>query len=408
MRCYTMTEEPYPDAWTTGASSLRVNLPNRLCDPDVAANLYHEYIDEWQLSDEMGMDIFVNEHHSTATCLTASANIILAILARTTKKARLLALGFPIGNRPDPLRVAEELSMIDVISRGRLEMGFVRGVPYEIHPSNSNPATQSSRFWEAHDFILKAMTSHDGPFSWEGEHFQYRNVNIWPRPYQQPHPPVWISCLSMGSAREIGLRGHVLGTVMSGYNAKNLFNEYRKAWRERGRSELVPLHRLCYAAFLGIGTTEAEGHKRGNMVAQYLRTNAIVDEPFKNPPGYVNAAVGAKMVKKTGSMGFQSHNVFDKQGRDLGGFTGASVDALIQGGLLFSGTPDQVYDQIVDFYEAVDGFDHLQLMTQAGNMPFKETEANITLFAREVMPRLKDYAKKRRKEMGLPAEPFAA
>ena len=77
----------------------------------------------------------------------------------------------PIGNRFDPVRVAEEYSMIDVISRGRVEMGFVKGVPFEMTPANTNPADLMERFWEAHDLILKAMTTHDGPFNWEGTLF---------------------------------------------------------------------------------------------------------------------------------------------------------------------------------------------------------------------------------------------
>ena len=109
-----------------------------------------------------------NEHHATATCADSVCTIPMAILARETKKVRLLALGMPIGNRNDPIRVAEEYSMLDVISRGRIEMGFVKGVPFEISPANTNPADLMERFWEAHDLILKAMTSHDGPFNWEG------------------------------------------------------------------------------------------------------------------------------------------------------------------------------------------------------------------------------------------------
>ena len=75
MHVYHITEQPYPDAWVKDANSLRVNLPNRHLDPEMAADLYHRYLDEWQLGDELGLDIFVNEHHSTATCLTASANL---------------------------------------------------------------------------------------------------------------------------------------------------------------------------------------------------------------------------------------------------------------------------------------------------------------------------------------------
>jgi len=243
MKFYSFTEQCYPDAWTAGAESLRVSLPNRLCDPEVASRLYNRYLDEWMLADELGLNIIVNEHHSTATCMSASCHLTLGILARQTKRARLLGLGTPIANRSDPLRIAEELAMVDVISRGRLEMGFIKGVPYEIVPSNARPVRVMDRFWEAHDLILKAMTTHDGPFSWEGEHFQYRSVNIWPRPYQQPHPPVWSTSSSLPSPRELGKRGHVLGTVMTGYRAKVVFDEYRKGWKEGGRAQSAPLDR---------------------------------------------------------------------------------------------------------------------------------------------------------------------
>ena len=402
MRVYHFTEQPFPDAWIKGVDSLRVELPNQLCDPVKAADLYHEYLDAWQLADEVGLDIFVNEHHSTATCLTASANLILGILARTTKKARLLGLGFPIANNSNPLRVAEELAMIDVISRGRLEMGFVKGVPYEIHPANSLPVRHTDRFWEAHDLIMKALTTHDGPFSWEGEFFNYRNVNVWPRPYQQPHPPVWISANSVPSARPIAMRGHVLGTVMTGYKAADLFAEYRKAWADSGRKGQVPLDRLCYAGFVGVGHTREEGRRRGDMVMDYLRTNAIVGEAYKNPPGFIPAGPAARMVKQTGKMMFMSHDLYAKDGRNLGAFSEADLQCSIDGGLMFTGTPDDVYAQMVDFYDTVGGFGHFLMMAQAGRMTYKETADNITLFAKEVLPRLKDYTRAHAKSIGVP------
>ena len=176
-----------------------------------------------------------NEHHATATCADSVCTIPMAILARETKKVRLLALGMPIGNRNDPIRVAEEYSMLDVISRGRIEMGFVKGVPFEISPANTNPADLIERFWEAHDLILKAMTSHDGPFNWEGTHFQYRSVNVWPRPYQQPHPPVWMPVGSPSSAIEAAARGIIIGVLNTGWvRTPAIFEAYRKKAR-RGR-----------------------------------------------------------------------------------------------------------------------------------------------------------------------------
>src|SRR5713226_6601525 len=118
MKIYQFTEQPYPDAWADHGGSLRVNLPNRKCDPKIAADLFHRYYDEWMLADELGFDIMLNEHHQTATCMSSTVIVGLSILARQTKRARLLVLGYPIGHRQDPLRVAEVLATVDVVSRG--------------------------------------------------------------------------------------------------------------------------------------------------------------------------------------------------------------------------------------------------------------------------------------------------
>ena len=260
MKVYSFSEQSYPDAWFEDAESLRVSLPNQHCDPEIASRLYNRYLDEWMLADELGLNIIVNEHHATATCMSASVHLTLAILARQTKRARLLGLGTPIANRNDPLRVAEEMSIIDVISRGRLEMGFIKGVPYEIVPANAKPVHVMDRFWEAHDLILKAMTTHDGPFSWEGEHFQYRSVNIWPRPYQQPHPPVWSSSSSPGSSRALGGRGYVIATVMTGYRAKAVFRRISQWLEKRGAFAARPPRPLrLYGVCRG-------GEKRGGGI----------------------------------------------------------------------------------------------------------------------------------------------
>src|SRR5207244_13381242 len=184
--------------------------------PKSGAGLGHGLLDEWGPCGELAINIMTNEHHATATSAVSVFTIPMAILGRETKKVRLLALGMPIGNRNDPIRVAEEYSMLDVISRGRIEMGFVKGVPFEISPANTNPADLVERFWEAHDLIFKAMTSHDGPFNWEGTHFHYRSVNVWPRPWQQPHPPVWMPVGSPGSAMEAAERGMTIGVLNPG------------------------------------------------------------------------------------------------------------------------------------------------------------------------------------------------
>ena len=219
MRAWHFSETAYPYLPPAETyPSIRVSLPNRIYDPVKGAALYDRYIDEWLIAEDEGVEIMLNEHHQTATCVDPAAPLMLAALARLTKKARLLILGNPIANRRQPVRVAEEMAMIDVLSHGRLEAGFVRGVPYEILPANSNPVRMNERHWEALDLIVKSWTHHDGPFSHEGRFFHHRAINIWPRRYQQPHPPIWVSTTSTGGAAQVGAHGYVQATFLTGFD----------------------------------------------------------------------------------------------------------------------------------------------------------------------------------------------
>ncbi|MBV8536420.1 MAG: LLM class flavin-dependent oxidoreductase [Alphaproteobacteria bacterium] len=385
MKVFHFTEQAYAPAWNDHDGSLRVNLPNRKCDPKIAADNYHRWYDEWALADELGLDIMVNEHHQTATCTSSACVITLSILARETKRARLLVLGYPIGHRPDPLRCVEELSTIDVISRGRLEMGFVKGVPYEIPVANTNPVFLMDRFWEAHDFILKAMTSHDGPFNWEGEHFHYRHVNVWPRPYQEPHPPVWVTTGSTSQAKRLGEYGYVMATLGSGYATKGLYDAYRQGYVSKGRPMPGP-DRFAYLGLVAVASTEAEARRRAEHVAGYVRTSSIVHPPFRNPPGFLSADDNARLLKA----GKPPARTFTKDGRAVDMRTG-SVQDLIDAAIMFAGTPDQVYKQLTDFCDWVGGMGNLLMMGQAGFLSHADTVDNLTLFAKEVLPRLKEY-----------------
>ncbi|HEX4368279.1 MAG TPA: LLM class flavin-dependent oxidoreductase, partial [Rhodopila sp.] len=230
MRTWYFSEMAYHPAWDKGLArgSLRVNFPSENLDPVEAGTLLNRYLDEFALCDEVGLDIMVNEHHSTATCMTVSVPMALSVIARETKRARLLSLGNPIANRPDPVRVAEEMAWLDCLSGGRIEMGLVKGAPYEIAPANSNPGRLMRRYWEAHDLIIKALSTTTGPFSWEGEFYQYRAVNIWPRPIQQPTPPIWMTGMSVDTGTAAAERGHVVGTLLSGGLAKPMYAAYRK------------------------------------------------------------------------------------------------------------------------------------------------------------------------------------
>ena len=385
MRTWYFSEMAYHPAWEAGLArgSLRVVLPNRNVDPEQAHRLLNRYLDEFALCDELGLDIMVNEHHATATCMTVSVPMALAIIARETKRARLLSLGNPIANRPDPVRVAEEMAWLDVLSGGRTELGLVKGAAYEIAPANSNPARIMRRYWEAHDLILKALSTHDGPFSWEGEYFHYRQVNIWPRPIQQPHPPIWMTGMSAATGRAAAERGHVVGTLLSGGIAKPMFDAYRARARELGW-EAGP-DRMAYAAVVGVGATRAEGYRRADLIAGYVRTAPVVAEPFTNPPGYNTIPANVAMLRQGRKKG---RIVADRNG-NLIDATRASVEDLMATDTVFAGTPDDVFAQIKDFDARMGGVGHLLFFGQGGFLDHRDTMENLTLFAREVAPRLR-------------------
>lgn len=379
-RTWVFTEMPYP--YTPPAEtydSVRVTLPSRHYDPETGRELFHRYYDIYRRADELGLDIMVNEHHSTATCVEPSAPISLGVLARETKRARLLALGNPIANRSDPVRVAEEMAMIDVISGGRLEAGLVRGVPMEISAQNSNPVDMKERFWEAADLIVRAWETHDGPFSWEGKYFHHRQVNIWPRPYQQSGLPVWIPTQSTSTAIEAAERGYTLATILNGMKGcKRIFDAYRSRSEQIGTT--VGPDKLAYLGLVYVGETEREALDGGRRLQWYLQNNKVADQ-FMNVPGYLDVHARASMLRDA------AHGRAPRS--PLADVIDSSVEDLVDAGLFFVGTPEQVVEQVIRFHGAVGGFDHFLAMVQAGTMATDMVNRSMELFAEEVLPRLR-------------------
>jgi alkanesulfonate monooxygenase SsuD/methylene tetrahydromethanopterin reductase-like flavin-dependent oxidoreductase (luciferase family) len=376
MKTWFFTEDAYPylpDADTY--ASIRVDLPNKYYDPIKGAELYDMYLDLWCAADDMGLEIMNNEHHQTATCVVPAAPIILGILARQTKRARLLILGNPIANRRQPIRVAEEMAMIDVISRGRLECGFVRAVPYEAAPANVMPFRGAERLWEAHDMILKAWTTHDGPFNFEGRWFHGRQINIWPRPFQQPHPPVWITIGSAGSAVPVANHKYIGAVFLAGYpRIREIYDGYRDAYRTAHGAE-APLDRLAYAALVYVGDNEKTARAGAEKVLWYMTSNKVPPH-WSNPPGYHPAAVAARIAQ--GQRGGANLPLVPR------------LEEQMARGNVFAGTPDQVFAQIKSFWEYAGGFGHLLMMGQAGFLSYDETIASMQRFTTEVYPRLQE------------------
>lgn len=379
MESYHFTEFPWPhlppeDEYT----SMRVNLPSRFYDPKIGADLYNMYFDQHLLADDLGLNMMLNEHHQTATCLNPAAPLSCAILARQTKKGRICILGNPVANLADPIRCAEEMAMVDNISYGRLDCGFVRGVPYELLASNANPTTTGERMWEAIDLIVKAWTSHDGPFNYEGRFIHKRHINVWPRPYQQPHPPIWVTGGSnLKTACRVIERGYVFAMFLTpAERLAKMFNGVRDYCRKKGLARPAD-DQFAFMPLVAVGDTEAEAEKFVKEVFWYVTHNK--SEPqFRALPGYIETSLYADFLS----------------GKFSGGRTDAirreGIDYLKRNHVAIFGTPDQVVEQIKSLYDKIGGFGNFLAMMHSGSMSFKNAAKSMTLFAKEVMPQIKD------------------
>jgi alkanesulfonate monooxygenase SsuD/methylene tetrahydromethanopterin reductase-like flavin-dependent oxidoreductase (luciferase family) len=380
MQAWHFTEMPYPDLPPLDTlSTMRVSIPSKLYDPKIGAELYNRYLDEHMLADELGLNMLLNEHHQTATCINTCAPLSAAILARQTSKGRICILGNPVANRADPIRIAEEMAMIDCISRGRLDVGFVRGVPYEIFAANTNPTQTVERLWEGIDLVSKAWTTTDGPFNFEGKFTHKRAINLWPRPYQTPHPAIWITGSSdIENIKRAASRGFVFATFLQPHEkVKWMFDGYRSAYRDTG---LPGGGGTAYMPLVYTADSDEEAEKGARELTWYL--DAKSEPQYRNPPGYVPLEYNVQALKGT----FTGRtDAMRKQ----------SIEYLRDQGVIIYGKPDDVAKQIKRLYGLVGGFDHLLMMGQAGHLNHEMTKRSMTLFAKEVYPQVKDLARTR-------------
>ena len=395
MDVWYQCEIPYPHVAQDvldKAPSVRASLPNRYCDPKVAADLFEECIDEFLLCDERGLNVVAIEHHAGINSLLSANPMLVAILARQTRKARILSLGTLVTLRPDPVRLAEEYATADVISRGRLEIGFVKSGGSEMASSNMNALDNGERYWEAIDLITKSLTQHDGPFSWEGKHFTHRHVNVWPPAFQQPLPRMWSATGDASTSADVGRRGMVHALVLRGPDGTKA--SYAANRRARVDAGLPPssTEKFAYAAMVAVGDTEEEGMRLGGKLLWFLNTS------MKSAPQFGKFLAGgappeaAPMIYRTRPKASSTPPPGTMKPSMGGALIGTSPEQAKAQGILFAGTPDSVYQQIMDFYDFVGGFGHLVMIGRSGFMNHEETEKSINLFAREVLPRLKAIA----------------
>jgi alkanesulfonate monooxygenase SsuD/methylene tetrahydromethanopterin reductase-like flavin-dependent oxidoreductase (luciferase family) len=394
-------ENPYPfvpPEVLNRADSVRASLPNKYCDPKIAADLFEEVLDEFLLCDEEGLNVVAIEHHAGINSLFGANPLILGILARQTRKSRILSLGTLISLRPDPVRVAEEYATADVISRGRLEIGYVKSGGSEMASNNANPVNNIERYWEAIDLVTKALTHQEGPFSWEGKHYTHRHVNIWPRPWQQPHPRMWAATGDPDTAAEVGRRGLVNVLVLRGpEGTKRAWAAYRQARAEAGLPAVSSDH-FGYAALLYVGDTHEEGVRVGSKLLWFLNTSLKSAPQYARfLPGTVSSSHAPQVYRSAPKPGAATNGGAGNKpvasaSQNAATLMGMTADQAMQAGILFAGSPDTVYQQIMEFSDKVGPFGHLVMVGRSGFMTHAEAEKGIKLFAKEVLPRLKEIA----------------
>lgn len=383
MKSWFFSEQSYYPAWNLPGNP-KITAPSEPVDPEIAHRLLKEYIAQCVLCDDLGLNIMVNEHHASYTCMSVSCMLTLGVLASQTKNARLLALGVPLLNRMDPFRVAEEVAYVDTLSRGRLEVGLIKGTPFELYISNSHPVTAAARYWEAHDLITAALGTRDGPFSWESEHFNYRYVNVIPPSYQRPHPPMWVTTLSTNTAIEAARRNYVVGITAVARAARQSFPLYRAEFQKvHGRP--APLDRFAYLGYVSVARDEAVAIERGRKILEFVQASERISPNFINAPGTLSHADNARFLKAGETVTHRTKVLPD--GTPMS--NPPTPQEQIINSVLFAGTPDQVYDQIKRFYESVGGFGNL-LVQMGGTMSHDEICDSLTLYAQDVVPRLQE------------------
>ena len=166
-------------------------------DREAGAQAYRGMIERVECAEALGFDwVSVSEHHYSPRILTPAPIVSAAFIAARVHTIKIALLG-PIIPQSNPVRVAEELAMLDTLAQGRLVVGLLRGTSNESLTYDLNPTESRERTDEGMELVLRAWAEPQ-PFGWQGRHFRYRTVSIWPRPLQQPHPPTY----ALGTSRE--------------------------------------------------------------------------------------------------------------------------------------------------------------------------------------------------------------
>jgi alkanesulfonate monooxygenase SsuD/methylene tetrahydromethanopterin reductase-like flavin-dependent oxidoreductase (luciferase family) len=376
-----------PDDFRDRNPSVWVDIHSSLFDPRRAHHMYNDFMDELEFAAECGFDaVCVNEHHSNGYGLMPSPNLIASSLARRTTDAALCVLGNSLALYNPPTRVAEEFAMIDVISGGRLIAGFPVGSPMDTcFAYGQNPSQLRERYYEAHDLVLRAWTEQD-TFAFNGRFNQQRYVNIWPRPIQKPHPPIWIPGGGSVETWQWCAQMDYVYCYLSYYGYKAGQSTMDGFWAEMARlgKDRNP-YRAGFLQFVGVAETREEAYRLYREPAEYFYGRCLhIDPRFAGPPGYTTEATqrrGAQSQVAQAAQFSRYESKFQMLAREM--------DAIVERGYVIIGSPDEVAAQLKEVATNLN-VGHLMLLLQFGNMGKDLAKYNTKLFAEKVMPQLAD------------------
>jgi alkanesulfonate monooxygenase SsuD/methylene tetrahydromethanopterin reductase-like flavin-dependent oxidoreductase (luciferase family) len=335
-------------------------MPAAAYDADEGVRVFRGMIERIALAEKLGFDwVSLSEHHYSPRILTPSPAVAAAFVAARVSKIKIALLG-PIVSHSNPVRLAEELAMLDTIADGRLVVGLLRGTPNETLTYDLNPQESRERTDEGMELILKAWTE-PRPFGWQGRHFRYRTVSVWPRPLQQPHPPTF----ALGTSREaaeFAARNRIgLGVSYGPFEVMEKVTGYYRDQCARHGWEPAP-DQIIFRANIILTETDAQAQR----AMEVYPTRA----PFSLAEGVASALLT-----------LDARNI-------AGEARSASINRALP--INFFGSPDTVVDQIRRCREVIGaGVIDLGFNTPGTTDPVALLDA-LDLFGRTVLPRIRD------------------
>lgn len=379
---HLMPHRELPDDFEKRYSSVWVTPPfHELADAKRVGQYYNWTFDELIAAARAGSDgICTNEHHQNAYGFMPSPNLMGSVLARATDglDCAIVQMGATLPATQPPIRIAEEYAMLDCISGGRLVAGMPLGTPMDINLCYGvTPIEQRERYREAHDLILKAWTSRE-VFAWNGKYTQLPMVNLWPRPIQQPHPPVWMPGSGSTSTFYYAAEHNHCYCFLSYFGYQSALKSVEKYWsvcQEKGR-DLNP-YRLGFLQLIGVSETDEQAEKDYAKHVEYFYHKGLhVPAEWFGVPGHQDYQSLSNAMRNP-MIANSIMSLKEKRYKDF-----------LKDRFVICGSPATVRDQLKDLVGKLK-VGNLMVLLHMGSMPHELTLKNIDLFFREVAPAIR-------------------